>query len=54
MLVRTENVSEINNLVVSAEKAVSYENFDNSVSNWLGRNCIQKKGVHGSATEFRL
>ena len=53
MLVRTENVSEIYNLVVSAEKALSYENFDNFVSNWLGRNCTQKKGVHGSATEFR-
>ena len=33
MLVRTENVSEIYNLVVSAEKAPSYENFDNFVSN---------------------
>ena len=32
-VVRTENVSEINNLVVSAEKALSYENFDNFVSN---------------------
>ena len=53
MLVRTENVSEIYNLVVSAEKALSYENFDNFVLNWLGRNCTQKKGLHGSATEFR-
>ena len=50
MLVRTENVSEIYNLVVSAEKALSYENFDNFVLNWLGRNCTQKKGVHGYST----
>ena len=53
MLATTENLSEINNFVVSVEKALSDENFGNFVSNWLGRNCTQKKGVHGSATEFR-
>ena len=54
MLATTENLSKINNFVASVEKALSDENFGNFVSNWLGRNCTQKKGVHGSATEFRL
>ena len=53
MLATTENLSKINNFVVSVEKALSDENFENFVSNWLGRNCTQKKDVHGSATEFR-
>ena len=52
MLVRTENVSEIYNLVVSAEKALSYENFDNFVLNWLGI-AHKRRACMGSATEFR-